>query len=117
MAKKEDVANVEKVTETENVNAEKVTETEGANAEKTSAKTSGPDMVEIFLFKDGDKYKDDVFVAVNGKTYQIQRGVPVKVPRFVKEVLDNSMKQDMAAVRYMEKEQEKFEKEAKKLDI
>ena len=35
--------------------------------------------VEIQLFKDSGKYKDDVYVAVNGKNFLIQRGVPVKV--------------------------------------
>ena len=77
----------------------------------------GPEMVEIELFKDDGKYKDDVFVAINGKTYQIQRGVRVKVPKAVKEVLDNSAKQDKAAYAYMEREQEKYSSEAKKLDI
>lgn len=75
------------------------------------------EMVDIFLFKDGDKYKDDVFVAVNGKTYQIQRGVTVSVPTYVKEVLDNSKRQDMAAVKYMEAKQEEYTAEAKKLEL
>jgi hypothetical protein len=59
--------------------------------------------VTIELFKDNDKYKDDVFVAVNGKSYQIQRGVPVTVPRFVKEALDHSQFQDRAAAKYVAK--------------
>lgn len=88
------------------------------NPEVTETETKkGPEMVEIELFKDDGKYKDDVFVAINGKTYQIQRGVRVKVPKAVKEVLDNSAKQDKAAYAYMEREQEKYSSEAKKLDI
>lgn len=75
------------------------------------------DLVEIYLFEDGDKYKDDVFVAVNGKTFQIKRGETVKVPRYVKEVLDNSLKQDKAAARYMKMKQDAYETDAKKLDI
>lgn len=51
--------------------------------------------VTIELFKDNERYKDDVFVAVNGKTYQIKRGVPVKVPRNVALVLERSRKQDL----------------------
>lgn len=31
--------------------------------------------------------RDDVYVAVNGRTYQIKRGVTVEVPDFVEEVL------------------------------
>lgn len=37
--------------------------------------------VTIQLFKDNEKYKDDVFVAVNGHSYQIKRGVKVEVPQ------------------------------------
>ena len=50
--------------------------------------------VEIQLFKDSGKYKDDVYVAVNGKNFLIQRGVPVKVKRYVAEVLRQSLDQD-----------------------
>ena len=75
------------------------------------------ELVEIYLFEDGDRYKDDVFVAVNGKTFQIKRGENVKVPRYVKEVLDNSMTQDKAAAKYMKMKQDAYETDAKKLDI
>lgn len=37
--------------------------------------------VYITLFKDDNKYKDDVYVAVNGQNCRIQRGVPVKIKR------------------------------------
>ena len=40
------------------------------------------------LFKDNDRYKDDVYVSVNGKRYQIKRGVKVTVPRYVKIAVD-----------------------------
>lgn len=55
------------------------------------------ELVEIKLFKDKDKYKDDLFVCVNGQKFLIQRGVPVKVPRYIKEVLDNAEQQNMQA--------------------
>lgn len=61
------------------------------------------ELVEVELFFDGEKYKDDVIVNINGKAWQIQRGVPVKVPRFVKEVLDSSAKQDAATRRMVQK--------------
>ena len=50
--------------------------------------------VEVMLFKDNGKYKDDVFVAVNGEGCLIQRGVRVKIKRKFAEVLEESMKQD-----------------------
>ena len=39
--------------------------------------------------------KDDVYVAVNGKSYQIKRGVDVEVPDYVAEVLQH--KEEMLA--------------------
>lgn len=38
------------------------------------------------------KEKDDVYVAVNGKTYLIKRGEEVEVPAAVAEVLSNKEK-------------------------
>lgn len=58
--------------------------------------------VKIKLYKDSQRYKDDVFVAVNGQTFLIQRGVEVEVPDFVAEVLKNSAEQDAAAAAMIE---------------
>ncbi|MEA4920633.1 MAG: hypothetical protein VB078_06925 [Clostridiaceae bacterium] len=62
------------------------------------------DKVDFYAFKDNDKYKDDIFVAVNGKTFKIQRGKHVRIPRYVAEVLANSMDQDARTANLMEKE-------------
>ena len=59
-------------------------------------------MVKIHLFKDNKNYNGDVFVAVNGRTFQIQRGVDVEVPECVAEVLRNSETQNAEAVRLMD---------------
>ena len=53
--------------------------------------------VRIHLFKDNGRYKDDVFVGVNGVNYMIQRGVDVEVPAAVAEVLRHSEEMDNAA--------------------
>ena len=42
--------------------------------------------------------QDDVFVGINGKSYQLQRGVEVEVNRAVYEVLLNSQKMDNLAI-------------------
>ena len=73
-------------------------------------------MVKIKLFKDNDKYKDDVFVAVNGKGYIIKRGEEVEVPEYVKEVLDNSAEQEQRAVEYMEQQQKEYEEKTAELE-
>lgn len=65
-------------------------ESEGI-AKEEAPKETGPKMVKIKLPKTKE-LKDDVFVSVNFRTYQIQRGVEVEVPDFVAEVLENQQK-------------------------
>lgn len=50
--------------------------------------------VRIKLFKDNSRYKEDLFVSVNGVNYKIRRGVEVEVPPEVAEVLEHSQMQD-----------------------
>ena len=54
----------------------------------------GEEPVEVKLFKDNGKYKDDVFVAVNGENCVIKRGERVQIKRKFAEVLDHSEHQD-----------------------
>ena len=49
--------------------------------------------VKIKLFKDNDRYKDDLFVGLNGRRYNIKRGVEVEVPGCVAEIIRVSEKQ------------------------
>lgn len=44
--------------------------------------------------------KDDVYVAVNGKSYLIKRGVDVEVPACVAEVLRHSEEMEAKAMAY-----------------
>ena len=67
----------------------------------------------VRLFKDNDKYKDDVFVAVNGERIQIKRGETVMVKRKFADVLEQSMTQDMATANLIEEESSRYEAEAK----
>ena len=55
-------------------------------------------MTKVKLFKDYGEYKDDVFVAVNGESYLIQRGVEVEVPDYIAEVLEHSAQQDLSLI-------------------
>ena len=50
--------------------------------------------VTIKLFKDNGRYRDDVYVSVNDRSFLIKRGVEVTVPRFVEQALKNSLSQD-----------------------
>ena len=71
--------------------------------------------VKFTAFKDDDKYKDDIFVAVNGKRYQKKRGVDVEVPESVYKVLMNSSAQDQAAYRLMEQKANDYKSETERL--
>ena len=61
--------------------------------------------VAVKLFRDNDRYKDDVYVAVNGQNCLIKRGEWVKIKRKFALVLDQSEIQDMQTTEYLEAEQ------------
>lgn len=69
----------------------------------TQAPIKDDGMVEIELYRDSDKYKNDVTVIVNGKVYQVKRGEKVKVPKTVAEVLDNANAQRNFASRTIDR--------------
>ena len=64
--------------------------------------------VSIKLFKDNDRYKDDVYVAVNGQNCVIRRGEWVRIKRKFALVLDASEIQDMKTAEFIEREQKRF---------
>lgn len=82
-------------------NAEKIPEPVARQAPEAAA--PGKKMVKVKLFKDNHDYKDDVFVAVNGERYLIQRGVEVEVPDYIAEVLEHSAQQDARTAELIEK--------------
>lgn len=59
------------------------------SAEKMKVKKT----VKHRLFKDNGKYRDPLFVAVNGKGYMLERGKELDLPVEVWEVLMNSQDQ------------------------
>ena len=64
--------------------------------------------ISVKLFKDNDRYRDDVYVAVNGQNCVIKRGEWVKIKRKFALVLDASEIQDMKTAEFIEREQRKF---------
>ena len=66
--------------------------------------------VEVKLFKDNNKYKDDVYVSVNDENILIKRGERVKVKRKFAKVLDNSDMQDYETSLLIEKKSSEFAK-------
>lgn len=66
--------------------------------------------VEVELFKDNNKYRDDVSVGVNGEIWLIQRGKKVKVKRKFAKVLETSNRQDFETSELIEKKSSEFAK-------
>lgn len=90
---------------------------EAAKEAQAPASNSGDELVPIRLFKDNERYKDDVFVAINGKSWQIKRGETVEVPKYVADVLEQSMKQDMATANMIEQKSAEYEAEASRRGV
>lgn len=67
-----------------------------AEAKKNTVKITdisrkkGDDYIEVRLFKDGDRYRDDVLVGINGYMCRIKRGVPVKIKRRFAELISHA---------------------------
>ena len=68
--------------------------------------------VEVRLFKDNEKYKDDVYVAINGKNCLIRRGVWTRIRRKFAMLLDQSEIQDLRTAELMEQEESRFADES-----
>lgn len=116
--KKETVSSetAEDILENAKAEANKIIAEAKAEAEvlKNESSNQNPEeLVPVRLFKDNYKYKDDVFVAVNGRSFQIRRGQTVMVPAYVAEVLEQSMAQDNATANLIEAESSRYAAEAK----
>ena len=73
--------------------------------------------VEVRLFKDNEKYKDDVYVAINGKNCIIRRGVWTRIRRKFALLLDQSEIQDLRTAELMEKEASRFAAESRRHSV
>lgn len=70
--------------------------------------------VEVRLFKDNEKYRDDVYVAINGKNCIIRRGVWTRIRRKFALLLDQSEIQDLRTAELMEREAGRFADETRR---
>ena len=73
--------------------------------------------VEIKLFKDNDKYKDDVYVAINGKNCVIRRGEWTRIRRKFALLLDQSEIQDLRTAELIEGESQRFTQSSRALGL
>lgn len=71
---------------------------------------NGEELVEYFApFLPGEN-RQDIFVAVNGESLVIKRGVKVRIKKKFYEVLMNAQKQEMEAFKAMENAKKQGEK-------
>lgn len=84
-----------------------------AQQDAETARMSEP--VPVMLFKDNDKYKDDLFVGWNGTGYRIKRGITVMVPRAVANIVQQQLDQDNSTAQLITEQAEKFAEEVKAL--
>ena len=68
------------------------------------------ELVEVKLFKDNNKYKDDVYVSVGDDNCVIKRGERVLIKRKFADVLDKSDMQDYETSLLIEKKSSEFAK-------
>ena len=87
-----------------------------AEAQAEAPVEAGEELVSVRLFKDNDKYKGDVFVAVNGQSVLILRGERVAIKKKFAEVLEQSLDQDQRTAGLIERESRAYEEAKDKLN-
>ena len=87
-----------------------------AEAQAEAPVEAGEELVSVRLFKDNDKYKGDVFVAVNGQSVLIRRGERVEIKKKFAEVLEQSLDQDQRTAGLIERESRAYEEAKDKLN-
>lgn len=87
-----------------------------AEAQAEATVEAGEELVSVRLFKDNDKYKGDVFVAVNGQSVLIRRGERVAIKKKFAEVLEQSLDQDQRTAGLIERESRAYEEAKDKLN-
>lgn len=86
-----------------------------AKKEETEEEKFLQELVEIELIYDGERYKDDVFVSVNGHDYLIKRGERVLVPRYIAKALEDSQRQDLFAANVSKQFEKDFDTKREQL--
>lgn len=93
--------------------ARSATEDEAPAPKPAPKHDEGEEYVEVELFRDNGRYKDDVLVCVNGESCQIQRGVRTKIKRKFFWAIQNQMRQDKATSIMLAKMHDEFDAAAR----
>lgn len=87
--------------------------------DETAAKINA-DMEEYVIMKfikDNGKYKDDIFVQINGENMRIPRGIPVKIKKKFLAVIEQSDLQDAQTATLMDEHENAFKNESRARNI
>lgn len=81
----------------------------GLSEDEKAEIAKNEEYVEVKLFRDNDKYKDDVYVAVGDQNCVVKRGIPVRIKRKFYLALCEADEQDFKTAQLMERESEKYQ--------
>lgn len=95
---------------------EETKETKDTNEVKATPVSWEDQKVRVSLFKDNERYKEDVTVVVNGKAFRIQRGVEVEIPMYVWNVLKKGMAQDVRTANMIQREEDAYRSKEKEFN-
>lgn len=73
------------------------------------------DLVEVKLFQDTGKYAEPLTVVLNGKIWRLERGVPLKVPKDVAEIIEHSEYQNNMTARMIVQKEREWEEKSKNI--
>lgn len=68
------------------------------------------EFVKIKLFKDDYRYKNDLYVAINGRDWLIKRGKEVTVPKYLADFIERQMHEEARIWEKVEQEEADFKK-------
>lgn len=86
---------------------------EGGSASVKTVEEYLEQKVPIMLYKDGEKYKDDVVIGINGEKVQIQRGIQVYVKRKFLGIIEAQYRQQMVAANLQDQLADEFAADSK----
>ena len=82
------------------------------NKSVASAEAYLNEYVAVKLFRDNDRYKDDVYVAVNGQNCVVRRGEWVRIKRKFAFLIEQSEIQEMKAAEVLQSAKERYAQES-----
>lgn len=86
-----------------------------ADTKENAKKNPLLELVPFTAFKDDGRYKDDIFVSIGNKNWQIKRGVEVMIPRYVYNYLMRSQAQNNATYKLMEQKASEYKNDSAKM--